>query len=456
MRANALNFDDDFIVKPIIKILGVGGAGCNAINNMISSGVRNVEFIAVNTDLQTLSKSKAPVKIQIGERLTGGLGAGSNPDRGAQSALEDIDKLKEAIEGAHMIFISAGLGGGTGTGAAPVIAKLAKEMNILTVAIVTQPFTFENRIRYQNFLNGYNQMRECVDSMIIIKNDKVFEILPGETPIDTAFSELDTILKNALRGVIDIVLKPGQENVDFADIKTIFSYKGFALMGLGEASGMDRAREALTKALESPLLDNLPLNDSKGVIVNVTAGINENQLTLEEYRYIHETINSKLSEGVHVIAGRVVEDDIGDLIRVTIIATGFDYQDMVHKEERKKPADDVTRYLGNRERQPSFSEKPYKVKEDVPEITTDDLDNDAEVKRESKPQFAEDEQKPKHPLYHIATKVLAEREELRTSLLGETGYSHDSSELDNYRKVPTFVRKAVSREIVKKIETGEL
>lgn len=452
MRANALNFDDDFIVKPIIKILGVGGAGCNAINNMINSGVRNVEFIAVNTDLQTLSKSKAPIKIQIGERLTGGLGAGSNPDRGAQSALEDIDKLKEAIEGSHMIFISAGLGGGTGTGAAPVIAKLAKEMNILTVAIVTQPFAFENRIRFQNFINGYNQMRDSVDSMIIIKNDKVFEILPGETPIDTAFSELDTILKNALRGVIDIVLKPGQENVDFADIKTIFSYKGFALMGLGEASGMDRAREALTKALESPLLDNLPLSDSKGVIVNVTAGQKENQLTLEEYRFIHETINGKLSEGVHVIAGRVVEDNIGDLIRVTIIATGFDYKEMTHNQEKKKSADDVTRYLGGNSIQASYKEHQMKVNEPVPEITTEDLDDKIELKVNKEM----DEPKPKHPLYHIATKVLAEREELRTSLLNEHHYSHDSGELDNYRKIPAFVRKAVSREIVKKIETGEL
>lgn len=454
MRANALNFDDDFIVKPIIKILGVGGAGCNAINNMIDSGVRNVEFIAVNTDLQTLSKSKAPVKIQIGERLTGGLGAGSNPDRGAQSALEDIDKLKEAIEGSHMIFISAGLGGGTGTGAAPVIAKLAKEMNILTVAIVTQPFAFENRIRYQNFQNGYNQMKDSVDSMIIIKNDKVFEILPGETPIDTAFSELDTILKNALRGVIDIVLKPGQENVDFADIKTIFSYKGFALMGLGEASGMDRAREALVKALESPLLDNLPLSDSKGVIVNVTAGQNENQLTLEEYRYIHETINGKLSEGVHVIAGRVVEDNIGDLIRVTIIATGFDYKDMLEQNGKKdKPAaDDVTRYLGNQPKKEYVSEKKVELKEVVPEIVSEDLDDEIKIKEDDS--FSKSE--PKHPLYHIATKVLAEREELRTSLLNEHHYSHDSGELDNFRKVPAFVRKAVSRDIVKKIETGEL
>jgi len=451
MRANALNFDDDFVVKPIIKILGVGGAGCNAINNMIDSGVRNVELIAVNTDLQTLSKSKAPIKIQIGERLTGGLGAGSNPDRGAQSALEDIDKLKEAIEGSHMIFISAGLGGGTGTGAAPVIAKLAKEMNILTVAIVTQPFTFENRIRYQNFINGYNLMKECVDSMIVIKNDKVFEILPGETPIDTAFTELDTILKNALRGVIDIVLKPGQENVDFADIKTIFSYRGFALMGLGEASGMDRAREALVKALESPLLDNLPLSDSKGVIVNVTAGKNENQLTLEEYRFIHETINSKLSEGVHVIAGRVVEDNVGDLIRITIIATGFDYQNMFNKKGKNEPVDDVTRYLGGQEGNSIKKENSTNVKEVMPEITTEDLEDEVNFNEKVK---SETNHEDRHPLYHIATKVLAEREELRTSMLDECHYSHDSGELDNYRRVPTFVRKAVSRDIVKKIETG--
>ncbi|NOZ12166.1 MAG: cell division protein FtsZ [Acidobacteria bacterium] len=428
IRDSAILIEENKMARPIIKVFGVGGAGCNAVNRMIESNLKHVEFIAVNTDLQSLIHSHAPMKIQIGERLTEGLGAGSDPKMGERSAIEDMDKLRSAIEGAHMVFITAGLGGGTGTGAAPVIARIASEMGILTVAIVTQPFEFEKNVRFRNFVEGYSQLIDHVDSMITIKNDKIFDILPDDTPWRMAYEEIDTILKNALRGIVDIVFVTGTENVDFADMRTIFGYKGFALMGLGEAAGEDRAREALTAALQSPLLDNFSLMESRGVIVNVTAGTGEHQLTVGENRYLLQTLNNELGEHVHMIKGTVEEESIGDKLRVTLIATGFDYG----KIQGQGPLD-IKRARTMRE---AYLEKRPSTG-GVPEITSDDLEPTKQI--ESKPV---ENVCGEHPCSQIATELLQtdEYKELRRS---PSVAGMDSGDMDKVRKIPAFLRKAI-------------
>ena len=428
IRDSAILIEENKMARPIIKVFGVGGAGCNAVNRMIVSNLKHVEFIAVNTDLQSLSHSHAPMKIQIGERLTEGLGAGSDPKMGERSAIEDMDKLRSAIEGAHMVFITAGLGGGTGTGAAPVIARLASEMGILTVAIVTQPFDFEKNVRFRNFVDGYSQLIDHVDSMITIKNDKIFDILPDDTPWKMAYEEIDTILKNALRGIVDIVFVTGTENVDFADMRTIFGFKGFALMGLGEASGEDRAREALTAALQSPLLDNFSLMESRGVIVNVTAGVGDHQLTVGENRFLLQTLNNELGEYVHMIKGTVEDENIGDKLRVTIIATGFDYGKIQGQGPRdmKKAKTMRDAYL---EKRP--------ISGGVPEITSDDLE--PTIKIEGEPAEGVDNG---HPCSGIVSRLL-QTDEYKEIVRTPSAAALNSDDLDKVRKIPAFLRKAV-------------
>ncbi len=435
MRDSAILIEENRMARPIIKVFGVGGAGCNAVNRMIESNLKHVEFIAVNTDLQSLIDSRASIKIQIGERLTEGLGAGSNPDMGERSAIEDMDKLRSAMEGAHMVFITTGLGGGTGTGAAPVIARIASELKILTVAIVTQPFEFEKSVRFRNFIRGYGELIKYVDSMITIKNDKIFEILPDDTPWKHAYAEIDTILKNALRGIIDIVFVTGSENVDFADIRTIFSFKGFALMGLGEADGQDRAREALTTALNSPLLDNFSLMESRGMIVNVTSGEGDHQLTVGENRYLLQTLNDALGENVHMIKGTVEDPSIGDRLRVTIIATGFDYDKI--EGQSLPPVSQSRRPVSG-----SFTEpRSGPIPQAVPEITSEDLDEEVteDIAPKADPKIVDIQ----HPCSTIVTRLLETEEFRQLKEWSQIPASPNSDNLDRMRRIPTFLRKAV-------------
>ncbi len=435
MRDSAILIEENRMARPIIKVFGVGGAGCNAVNRMIESNLKHVEFIAVNTDLQSLIDSRASIKIQIGERLTEGLGAGSNPDMGERSAIEDMDKLRSAMEGAHMVFITTGLGGGTGTGAAPVIARIASELKILTVAIVTQPFEFEKSVRFRNFIRGYGELIKYVDSMITIKNDKIFEILPDDTPWKHAYAEIDTILKNALRGIIDIVFVTGSENVDFADIRTIFSFKGFALMGLGEAPGQDRAREALTTALNSPLLDNFSLMESRGMIVNVTSGEGDHQLTVGENRYLLQTLNDALGENVHMIKGTVEDPSIGDRLRVTIIATGFDYDRI--EGQSLPPVSQSRRPVSGSFAEPVSGPVPRAV----PEITSEDLEE--EVTEDIAPKADPEVVDTEHPCSTIVTRLLETEEFRQLKEWSRIPASPNSDNLDRMRRIPTFLRKAV-------------
>jgi cell division protein FtsZ len=304
-----------------IKVVGIGGSGGNAVNQMIESGIQGVQFLVANTDLQALKNSKAPVKLQIGDRLTRGLGAGGNPEVGRNSALEDTDKIIEALEGADMVFITAGLGGGTGTGAAPIIASLATELGALTVAVVTKPFRFEGKRRQRQADIGLNELRECVDTVITITNERLLNTVTKGTAFRDAFKLADEVLRQAVQGISDIITVHGLINVDFADVRTIMSGMGMALMGTGTAVGEKRALEATQRAISSPLLEEASIDGAKGLLVNITGG---SDLTLFEVNEAMSIIHDAADEDANIIFGAVVDEKLTDEMKITVIATGFD------------------------------------------------------------------------------------------------------------------------------------
>lgn len=314
-----LEFDTNVEALAVIKVIGVGGGGNNAVNRMIEHGVQGVEFIAVNTDAQALNLSQAEVKLQIGGKLTRGLGAGANPEVGKKAAEESREQLEEALRGADMVFVTAGMGGGTGTGAAPVIAQIAKDLGALTVGVVTRPFTFEGRKRSTQAIGGITAMKESVDTLIVIPNDKLLEIVDKNTPMLEAFREADNVLRQGVQGISDLIAVPGLINLDFADVKTIMSNKGSALMGIGMSTGENRASEAAKKAISSPLLET-SIDGAKGVLMNITGGSN---LSLFEVQEAADIVASASDEDVNMIFGSVINDDLKDEIIVTVIATGF-------------------------------------------------------------------------------------------------------------------------------------
>lgn len=303
-----------------IKVIGVGGAGTNAVNRMVDSGIRGVEFIAVNTDRQALLLSKASSKIQIGEKITRGLGAGANPDIGAQAAEESKAEITEALRGADMVFVTAGMGGGTGTGAAPVVCEIAKSMGILTVGIVTKPFIFEGKRRRNNAEDGIARMKKNVDALIVVENNNLLKAVPKGTTMVEAFSEADGVLKKGVQGITDLITIPGFINIDFADIKTIMKDSGIAHMGIGLAEGDQRALDAAIDAMDSPLLET-SVKGAKGLIVNVTGGID---LGLSEVSTAVGYIKDFLDPEANIIFGTIVDERIHDAVMVTVIATGIE------------------------------------------------------------------------------------------------------------------------------------
>ncbi|AXH98628.1 cell division protein FtsZ [Sporosarcina sp. PTS2304] len=314
-----LEFDMNIDSLAVIKVIGVGGGGNNAVNRMIEHGVQGVEFIAVNTDAQALQLSSAEVKLQIGEKLTRGLGAGANPEVGKKAAEESKEQIEEALRGADMVFVTAGMGGGTGTGAAPVIAQIAKDIGALTVGVVTRPFTFEGRKRSTSASGGIAAMKEAIDTLIVIPNDKLLEIVDKNTPMLEAFREADNVLRQGVQGISDLIAVPGLINLDFADVKTIMYNKGSALMGIGMSTGENRAAEAAKKAISSPLLET-SIDGAKGVLMNITGGSN---LSLFEVQEAADIVATASDENVNMIFGSVINDDLKDEIIVTVIATGF-------------------------------------------------------------------------------------------------------------------------------------
>ncbi|HSB30068.1 MAG TPA: cell division protein FtsZ [Candidatus Sulfobium mesophilum] len=307
--------------KAKIKVIGAGGAGGNAINNMIASNLQGVEFIGVNTDLQVLETSLAPTKVQIGRELTRGLGAGSNPEIGRQAAMEDRTSIMECMDGCDMVFITAGMGGGTGTGAAPVIAEAAKEMGILTVAVVTKPFFYEGKKRLLNAEEGIKALTKHVDTLIVIPNDKISLVVEKGTPMLKSFSIANDVLRQAVQGISDIILVPGLINVDFADVRTIMEKVGRAVMGTGIGKGEGGAFDAAKKAISNPLLEDSSIEGSRGILINVTGGL---ELSLSEVQAALSLIYDSAHEDVNVIFGAVIDPDVKDEVRVTVIATGFE------------------------------------------------------------------------------------------------------------------------------------
>ncbi|MSO45171.1 MAG: cell division protein FtsZ [Acidobacteria bacterium] len=350
-----------------IKVVGVGGGGCNAVNRMVDVGLGGVEFIVANTDVQALDHSRAPVKIAIGGKLTKGLGAGADPNIGRQAALEDTDTIIQALSGADMIFVTTGLGGGTGTGAAPVIASLASELGALTIAVVTKPFKFEGKKRAMHAEAGLEALRECVDSVITIPNERLLAIIDRRTPMSDAFAMADDVLRQAIQGISDLILVPGLINLDFADVKTIMSGMGVAMMGTGTAEGEGRAMQAAQKAVSSPLLEDSSVNGARGVIINVTGGPD---LSLMEVNEASCIIQEAAHEDANIIFGAVVDPALMGKVKITVIATGFDHKGMgrgLPAAALQTPVD-LQRYTQHLNRTPAGAEQPA-VRQAAPQLT---------------------------------------------------------------------------------------
>jgi cell division protein FtsZ len=313
--------DDPPLTGARIKVIGIGGGGSNAVNRMIEAGIDGIEFLVANTDLQALKRSRAPIKIQLGSRLTKGLGAGADPGVGREAALEDTDKIIEVLEGADMVFVTTGLGGGTGTGAAPIIASLATELDALTVAVVTKPFHFEGRRRMQQADQGLRELRECVDTVITIPTERLLHTVERGVSLADSFKVADDVLRQAVQGISDLITVPGLINLDFADVKSIMQGMGMALMGAGRATGENRAIEATQQAISSPLLEEATIQGAKGVLINITGGPD---LTLFEVNAASSIIRESADDDANIIFGAVIDETLTDEMKITVIATGFD------------------------------------------------------------------------------------------------------------------------------------
>lgn len=358
-------YDETMDQGAIIKVIGVGGGGGNAVNTMVDSGMNSVEFAVANTDAQALRSSRAPLRIPLGGQLTKGLGAGADPNVGHCAAQEDRERLVEAVQGADMVFIAAGMGGGTGTGAAPVIAEVARESGALTVGIVTKPFSREGKKRMGNAEAGIKALKEQVDSLIIIPNDRLISISPRSLGIMDAFKPSDDVLRQAVQGISDLITTSGFINVDFADVKSIMSERGMAMMGIGVASGESRATEAAIKAISSPLLEDIDVSGARGVLVNLTGS---STMTMDDFDAVSKTIHEKVHEDANIIIGVVIDEALGDSIKVTAIVTGFG--DRFDKEEPQRVS-----------ALPSLGKPEPTRNLDIPTFQRDQLKNDTSTIR---------------------------------------------------------------------------
>lgn len=367
-------FDENIDQCANIKVIGVGGSGGNAVNTMIASQVGGVDFAVANTDVQALRISKAPIKIQIGRQLTKGLGAGADPTRGREAALEDREQLAETLKGADMIFIAAGMGGGTGTGAAPVIAEVAKEVGALTVGVVTKPFSREGKQRLTKADDGIRELKKHVDSLIVIPNDRLIGLAGKSMSILDAFKPSDDVLRQAVQGISDLITTSGFINVDFADVKAIMSERGMAMMGIGVAAGENRAVEAALKAISSPLLEDVDISGAKGVLVNISGS---SSMTMDEFEAVNRTIHEKVHEDANIIIGVTIDEGLADELKVTAIATGFGDRFDVEKQRQElksvnpiSPRQEVNREIPTfirekQQREPSYNrQKGFFTEED--------------------------------------------------------------------------------------------
>jgi len=361
-----------------IKVIGIGGGGCNAVNTMITSHLEGVEFIAANTDLQALDNSLAPTKLQFGAKLTGGLGAGANPEVGRSAAIEDVDKVRDTLSGADMIFVTAGLGGGTGTGGAPVVAEIAKELGALTVAVVTKPFIFEGKRRQRSAEKGLEEIKKYVDTLITIPNQRLLSISDENLSLVDSFKKADEVLLHAAKSISDLITIPGLINLDFADVKTIMSEMGMAFMGMGVASGENKATEAAQRAISSPLLEDISINGAQGLLINITGG---NDLTLHEVNDASSMIQEEAHEDANIIFGAVIDPKMEGEVRITVIATGFGAFDEKRFTDLKKTMSSLPKSVDDqdfpaylRDEMNSEALEVTKVGTIVSEFVTDDYD----------------------------------------------------------------------------------
>ena len=363
-----------------IKVIGLGGGGSNAINRMMEARFTGVEFIVANTDVQALRASPAPVKLQLGARLTMGLGAGADPEVGKNAALEDREQIKKLLEGADMVFVTAGLGGGTGTGSAPIVAATAKELGILTVAVITKPFAFEGRRRSQQAETGLAELRAVVDTLITIPNQRLLAVVDRGTPLVEAFKVADTVLLQAVQGISDLILVPGLINLDFADVRTIMAGMGMALMGAGVGKGEHRALDAAQKAVASPLLDETSIDGARGILINFTGGPD---LSLHEVEEAARVVQEAAHEEAHIIFGAVIDPRLQDEVRITVIATGFSER----KEENQPSGKVVEMQRPSRPGAPASRDwrrrMPSEIRAEGAEPTEEDLDVPAFLRRQA-------------------------------------------------------------------------
>jgi cell division protein FtsZ len=368
-----LAFEEAPLTGARIKVFGIGGGGCNAVNRMIEAGIEGVDFIVANTDLQALRLCRAPVKLQLGTKLTKGLGAGSNPEVGRQAALEDTEKIIEMLEGADMIFVTAGLGGGTGTGGAPILGSLAVELGALTVAVVTKPFPFEGRKRMAQADEGLSDLKDAVDTVITIPNERLLATVPPGTSLTDAFKIADDVLRQAVQGISDLITVPGVINLDFADVRTIMSGMGMALMGTAVAEGEDRATNAARRAISSPLLEDTSIKGARGVLINITGSRN---MTLHEVSEASRVVQESADPDANIIFGSVFDDQMGNKMKITVIATGFEKKPeekvSAAVEEGEEPRDD---------REEEQEEDLYPVSGPVDFGSSSDLDFPAFLRR---------------------------------------------------------------------------
>ncbi|WP_447977847.1 cell division protein FtsZ [Candidatus Nitrospira bockiana] len=320
------SFQDDEIMPVRIKVIGVGGAGCNAVNTMIGSGLSRVEFIAANTDVQALGRSLASFKVQLGPERTRGLGAGAKPEVGREAAIESKDRLRDSLEGAEMVFVTAGMGGGTGTGAAPIVASIARDLGALTVGVVTKPFQYEGKRRLMHAEDGLQELRKNVDTLLVIPNQRLLGLVDKATPLLEAFKVADDVLRQAIQGIADIITTTGHVNVDFADVRTVMTYTGRAVMGMGVARGPNRALEAAQKAISSPLLEEGTVQGARGVLLNITGG---NTLSLHEVDEASSIIKEAADAEANIIVGQVINPELEDELIITVVATGFERDEPV-------------------------------------------------------------------------------------------------------------------------------
>jgi cell division protein FtsZ len=331
------SFEDDEIMPVCIRVIGVGGAGCNAVNTMIAAGLTRVEFVAANTDVQALGRSHAAFKVQLGPERTRGLGAGAKPEIGKEAALESKDQIRECLEGAEMVFVTAGMGGGTGTGAAPIVASIARELGALTVGVVTKPFQYEGHRRMCHAEEGLRELKKHVDTLLVIPNQRLLAIVDKTTPLLEAFKVADDVLRQAIQGIADVITTTGHVNVDFADVRTVMTYTGRAVMGMGLARGTNRAVEAAQMAISSPLLEDGTVEGARGVLLNITGGPS---LSLHEVDEASSIIKDTADPQANIIVGQVINPEFGDELVVTVIATGFERSEEASRTISEKVTDE--------------------------------------------------------------------------------------------------------------------